>query len=461
MSLSSGSTRGPGNASLKAARQAKRLTQEQAAQELTLLAAQLHAAGTIRHLTAVSPRQYRRWETAAPPWPRADHRVLLEHMFGHPPEALGFTPAFPVGPVQDAVVFAPLASPRDEGPAGGNLDPVDRRTLIAGAAALGLSAVGAADLPWLKTGQSSGRGPSVGAQELELLRATAADLDAIDQRFGGDRLLNLAHANLMWVHQLIEHGTYSEPIAQDLQGIAGQLTISLGWYCYDADRQELARVYYTEGLNNALLAGDTALATRVLSNMARQSIDLGKGREALRFARLAQVHAGDWSAPPRVQALLAVREAQSQATLGDDVSFRAAIKRAWTEFDRGDSDRDPNWVAFLNPAEMTTLEGMGRLRLGQHRQAVQLLDQAAAGQPLEFSRNRSMALGSLAHAAVGAQELDRAVDATHESLHLVESGLSSTRAKRQLVVVRDGLAPYQSSSGRVREVTERLAVNIA
>lgn len=41
---------------------------------------------------AVSVRQVRRWESAAPPWPRPDARRVLAALFGKPIEQLGFVP---------------------------------------------------------------------------------------------------------------------------------------------------------------------------------------------------------------------------------------------------------------------------------------------------------------------------------------------------------------------------------
>ncbi|RCG22761.1 hypothetical protein DQ384_34715 [Sphaerisporangium album] len=454
MSHNQESAREGGNDRLRQARRLKRLTQEAVAHELTDLAERLHAAGELPRRTSISVRQYRRWESMSSRWPHKDHRLLLERFFGQSTAALGFAPHQP----EDR---APLEMSGDRDATGsGNLLPMRRRTVLTTGAALGLMAAAQPGLPWLTTVTPDQESAGPGRQELELLRQSALNLDAIDQRYGGDQLVATARAHLMWIGQLLERDTYPDGIARDLRGIAGQFTISLGWFCYDADQQGSARMHYADGLSAALSVNDNPLATRVLSNMALQSVHLDKGREALKFARLAQVCADEWAAPPRVIALLAVREAQAFAVLGDEPAFQRAIRRAWTAFDLDVTDRDPHWAAFLNPAEMKTLEGAGRLTLGQYAHAVRLLAEAAESQPLEYSRNRVMALGNLAHAAVKADDIDRAVEAVAGSLDLVESGLSSTRAKRRLAEVRDGLTPYRAS-GQVREVTERLIANIA
>ncbi|MBT2478362.1 hypothetical protein [Streptomyces sp. ISL-94] len=329
-----------------------------------------------------------------------------------------------------------------------------REALSAGAAVIGL--------PWLSPSpaRSATSELRVGRDEIELLHATAADLDAIDQQFGGDRLWRTAKMHLSWVHHVIDHGVYNDDIGQELHGIAGQLTTSLGWFCYDAEQQTEARVYFSEALNTAMISGDEPLATRTLSNMARQSVDLDKPREAIRFVRTAERHAALWDAPPRVTALLAIRLAQGYARLGDEMNTSHAIKRAWRASDQGVSDRDPEWTGFLNEAELVCLEGMCRSDLSQHKRAVRLLERSSDLQDIEHSRNRGMCLARLAHAAVQDHDLDRTADAAKESLRLIEGGQSSTRTRRQLALVRDSLTPHQASP-QARDTIDMLTNRIA
>ncbi|MFF3552950.1 hypothetical protein ACFYXL_05985 [Streptomyces tsukubensis] len=279
-----------------------------------------------------------------------------------------------------------------------------------------------------------------------MLQATFADLDAIDQRFGGDRLWRSAKTQLSWVHHVIDHGLYSEDIGQMLQSLAGQLTTSLGWFCYDADQQAEARVYFSEALNTAMISGDYPLVTRTLSNMARQSVDLAKPREAVRFVRTAEQYAIKWDAPPRVTTLLAIRAAQGYARLGDEANVSLSIKKAWRAFDQGLTDRDPDWTVFLNEAELVCLEGMCRADLKQHKRAVRLLDRSAALQDIEHSRNRGMCLARLAQSAVQNRDFEHTADAAREALRLIEGGQSSTRTRRQLATVRDSLGEHKASA---------------
>ena len=96
-----------GNVRLKAARQHAGYGSQQAlADALTRAAPQLG----LGHIE-ISTRQIRRWESAAPPWPRADHQRLLVHVLQLPVEDLGFTPPWEVsvaGPEPAAAARRPL-----------------------------------------------------------------------------------------------------------------------------------------------------------------------------------------------------------------------------------------------------------------------------------------------------------------------------------------------------------------
>jgi hypothetical protein len=55
------------------------------------------AARAVGIRASVSPRQVRRWESARPPWPHPDARMVLQAIFGLPLESLGFTAPYDLG----------------------------------------------------------------------------------------------------------------------------------------------------------------------------------------------------------------------------------------------------------------------------------------------------------------------------------------------------------------------------
>src|ERR1700761_4702170 len=107
-------TRPIGNVRLKAARQHAGYGSQQAlADALTRAAPQLG----LGHIE-ISTRQIRRWESASPPWPRADHQRLLVHVLQLPIEDLGFTAPWEVsvaGPEAAAAARHPLPARHNDG----------------------------------------------------------------------------------------------------------------------------------------------------------------------------------------------------------------------------------------------------------------------------------------------------------------------------------------------------------
>ncbi|MGC5014961.1 hypothetical protein ACLQ2R_29700 [Streptosporangium sp. DT93] len=419
----------------------------------------MRKAGKLSREVRFSARQIRRWESADPPYPRPAHRRVLQEYFKRSPVELGFTPAVPPPDGTTLTAVSRTAAGRHDTRAGA----LSHRRGFAVNAATSTAAVPGPP-PWTAPAASlDSDGPRVGIDEVELLKATARDHDAIDQRLGSEVLWRTAHAHLGLVRYLYEQGTYSDAIGEELTLIAGRLTTSLGWYAYDADRQAEARVHLSEGLNAAMLDDDTSLATRTLTVLARQAIDLGAPREAVRFARSAHRRALTWrtrpyarTAPPRVMALIAIREAHGHAAGGDEAAFESAVKQAWTAFERGTADDDPYWIAFLNEAELTCLEGMARADAHQHRRAVRLLERAGRDQSAEFTRNRGMSLVRLAGATLACGEVDHAVAAGQETMNLMDRGLSSARIRRRLSSLAGDLVAH-AASPPVRDLRARLA----
>ncbi|MFD3618704.1 hypothetical protein ACFWWT_26385 [Streptomyces sp. NPDC058676] len=436
---------------LKRLREHANLTQEEMVDHLTTLAKRLFAERRIGKLPTFTVRQLSKWESKEPPpWPHPDARAVLAAYWKRPVEELGLRPRNAKsdgGPI----VLTPVPLITQEPAAGPLLVATSPAPLTDEAP------------PWLAettTGTDRPGDWRIVPEEVSFLSAAADDNYAIDQQFGANRLWRPTRAHLLWTHHMIDRGIYDDALGQQLHALAGKLTTSLGWFCYDAGLQDKARQYFSEALNAANYTSDDKLASRTLSNMSRQAVDLNKGREAVRFAKLGQRHAELWDAPTRVIALLAIREAQGYARLGDTLNCEAAIKRAWKEWERGGDERDPDWALFLNLAELTCLEGMCRLDLGQTARAQALLARSEAMQDAAHSRNRGMCLGRLSVAAVENGDVDHGLAAATEALRLVESGMSSTRTAAQLKIVHNGMLPHQRARG-VGDLLEQIRAHVA
>ncbi|MEV7930457.1 tetratricopeptide repeat protein [Kitasatospora sp. NPDC088779] len=387
----------------------------------------------------VTARSWKRWESPNPGLPTTDALEALTATFNATYEELGF-----VAPLDLRSAGVELAR-------GVMIPPVNRREVLAAGTA---AAIGA--LPWLSS-PSGGRSLDpirVGDEEIDDLRRSLSELDALDQRFGGDLLWRGAQHTLYYITDLLERGVFTEGVGDELHAISGSLTTSIGWFCYDAGRTGEAAAHWERALNTALLSDDDPLIVRTLSVMARQAVDLGHPRAAVRYAQRAGKYVGAW-APARVQSLLAVREAQGYAAMGDTTSVNDALLRAWRAFERGTTDYDPQWAQFLNEAELVCLEGMCRNDLGDHEQAVNLLSRSAQLQDTAHDRNRGMCLVRLSGAALHAGDLDQSIDAAEQSIRMIGSGMTSRRNKQVLLGIASGLNRYDNDP-RARHTIERI-----
>ena len=188
-------------------------------------------------------------------------------------------------------------------------------------------------------------------------------------------------------------------------------------------------------------AGDVVLAVHVLTNqsmlyaeMAHTGPSREPARQALRLAFQAQEE-GRYIPMARLHALIALRHASAASLLGDKAAFQAAIIQARHELDRGPRDSDPpEWLRFVDETEITGVEAMGYLNLGDARRSARLYRQVlAAGLS---TRNRASYGAGLADALLKQGARQDAVAAAAEVLPALEGGVTSMRCLNRLRIVR-------------------------
>jgi hypothetical protein len=200
--------------------------------------------------------------------------------------------------------------------------------------------------------------------------ACTNSLYARDRSVGGTVLLPLAMQQWRRV-RLAARDPGGGETAGHLLAAAGELALCTGWIAMDGGRPSLARSLYEEASELAAGSGDAVLVVHVLTNQSMLHAELaraGQGREparqALRLAFQAQDE-GRYLPIPRLHALIALRHASAASLLGDNAAFQAAIARARSELDRGPRDgKPPEWLRFVDHAEITGVEARGWLNLG-------------------------------------------------------------------------------------------------
>ncbi|WP_221315653.1 helix-turn-helix domain-containing protein [Sphaerisporangium krabiense] len=274
----------PINVLLRAARQRRNLTQEDAAERLSRLAEQMHAAGELPRRTSISARQYRRWESSSGnSWPHKSHRVVLERFYGLSSAELGFISpkgetTTPIdSTVQQVTDFATWLETTNVG--AGTLSHLDSKIRR-----IAREAVHGAPLPCF-------------AQADDLLRRSL---------------------------RLITEGRQYLPQTRELYVITGKLCAVMSWLSSDLGKIADADAYGHTGAVVAEQAGDASLIALVLSAQSKAAFWEGRYAEAGEYAERGYAVAARDSA----RVLLACQQADAWQALGDVARAKQALTLA-------------------------------------------------------------------------------------------------------------------------------------
>ncbi len=225
----------------------------------------------------------------------------------------------------------------------------------------------------------------------------------------------------------------------------------MGWLAHDSNRLAEARSFYSEALATARMADDGALEAHVFCNSAFLARDAGRPREALRAAQAGQSAARHLDSD-RLLSLLAMREAGAWALMRDRAGCERALGRAYTLFDRGESESDPEWMSFYGEAEIAGLESQCWSALGDWGRAGERAGRAMELQEPHFVRNRALYTAELAHNRLGLGDLAGAGSHGYAAVHL----LGEVRSARIRAMLADTAGRLRGHAA-VPEVGEFLA----
>ncbi|MDX6315765.1 MAG: hypothetical protein QOF44_5229 [Streptomyces sp.] len=318
-----------------------------------------------------------------------------------------------------------------------------RRAFMTGGPAAAVATTLALGAPTLAQAAPAHR---VGRTEVRAVEEAVRTIRLHDDRYGADGLYQQAGQSLRTAYRLLDEGSYSQSVADDLQAGAGELAISVGWLAHDSGRFADARSYYAEALATARMAGDPALEAHAFCNAAFLARDAGRPREAVRAAQAAQ-QAARRLGSPRLLSLLALREAGGRAGLGDRTGCERALIRAQSLFGRGATDADPEWMSFFGEAELAGLEAQSWAALGDHRRAAEQARRAVGLQDPHFARNTALYGAELTGDLAAAGRPDEAAAAGSRVLDLLGSRVHSTRIRSMLDGAARAMRPYRREAG--------------
>ncbi|HET9256369.1 MAG TPA: hypothetical protein VFO16_14380 [Pseudonocardiaceae bacterium] len=177
----------------------------------------------------------------------------------------------------------------------------------------------------------------------------------------------------------------------------------------DGGRYGEAQRIYLDGVSAARCADDRPLAAQLLSSLSYQIADMGHLHDAAVLARSAVKGVGD--ASPIVRALLWERVAWTSARSRDDAATRRAQDAVDNAYEQRSSGvAEPEWVYWLNRAEIDVMAGRRTIELGDSHAAEPLFTNAIASYPADHAREVALYLSWLAEAYARAGIVDAARD---------------------------------------------------
>ncbi|AXI77302.1 transcriptional regulator [Peterkaempfera bronchialis] len=410
-------SRPAGNTQLKAARQAAGFTSQQAlADAMTGAALDLGLHGF-----QVSVRQVRRWESASPPWPQADHQRLLSHVLRLPIKDLGFR------------------APWDSKPAG------DVRTAPEG---VHVVTALAASLP-RPTSSAVLRPPSTGT-----------DYAAI----------TTAHRRLYWtvqpaqLHQaIVEHANLGTKLLAETSGnarrvlaaaLAESLLLAARIEFFDLRQADQADTTLIRALQAAGEADDALLGAAVLAHAAFVPGWAGRKDEAEERMVAARTYARRGPASAEFLAWLNAVEAECLTRCGDYRGALRLLARAEEALAADGEHSSPSWMDWFSPARLAAFKGNTQLKAGHLSQARATLRQVLADLPPDMGKQRAVVLADLAAVEATDQNLEQACKLAGEALDQLAATWYATGMER-IRDLRRSLAPWQDMAA-VRALDDRL-----
>ncbi|MFB1042947.1 sporulation protein [Streptomyces chrestomyceticus] len=248
----------------------------------------------------------------------------------------------------------------------------------------------------------------VGMRDVAAIRAAAGFFMQLDFRFGG------GHAHKAFRHYFREDvlpllgACYTAKVGEALFKAASQMSQMLAWSAYDIGSHPLADRYLLSTLRLTQVTGDRMMGSRVLANLSHQANYLGKARRALTLAR-ASVEGGKAGSTPRAMALFCAHEARALATVQDRKGAARAMSEAERFFERAGSATDPEWLAYMDEAELNGEFCHCFRDLGHGAEAVRFAERAVALTDPRYARTLGFCRMVLAQSQLLNGDLEAAV----------------------------------------------------
>ncbi|MFD9796050.1 sporulation protein [Streptomyces sp. NPDC059070] len=300
----------------------------------------------------------------------------------------------------------------------------------------------------------------VGMRDVAAIRAAGDAFMRLDFQFGGGHGHKALRVYFREEVLPLLSASFSAKVGASLYDAATDIAQLLAWTAYDTGDHALANRYMLSTLRLTQVTGDRMMGARILTNMSHQANYLGQAPLAVRLAR-ASVEGGRGQATPRAMALFSCHEARALSTAHDHKGAAHAMNEAERFFERAESVTDPEWLSYMDEAELVGEFCHCFRDLKQGREAVLFAERAVALTDPKYARTLGFCRMVLAQSQLLNGELEAAADTASQA---VEGGdaLQSARFQRYVadfqreISGHTGIPAVEQFNEQVREAMARL-----
>ncbi len=276
-------------------------------------------------------------------------------------------------------------------------------------------------------------GRQVGTGLVEALEARVVELRHLDDTVSSSHMLPVITKELKAATALTRNAAYADATGRRLFTAVGELAQLAGWVASDAGQYAQAKQLYLSGVSATEVIGDRVLGAQLLSSLSYQIANIGRRDDAFLVARSAVK--GATGATPVVRALLLERYAWAAARLRDGDTVRRVLDAVDDAYEqRADGICEPEWVYWLNRAEIDVMAARCAIELGAPTQAEPLLIRALGGYNSNHVREVALYQTWLAESYAKTGDLD-AARATLGQAQAAAERVDSARLLRRVVAV--------------------------
>jgi transcriptional regulator with XRE-family HTH domain len=323
----------------------------------------------------------------------------------------------------------------------GHLSEMRRRSFHAAIGALTMG--GHLGEPFQRLLDSTGRpltpAPPSTIDVAHLTRLSRA-IAALDLRYGGGLVSQLAKALLRWAVPMLDIIDVNEEVRRRAHTAIGELAHRAGWAAFDVAAHEPARTLFRLALYAAVRGDDINLRAHVLADVAAQHSSLGYHHDALEVLRLAE---GDDRVARTVRMVVQGVKARTCAALGDVHACRRAVDAAERAHASADST-ERGWIGALgDPALLSAITGHAVATLAERtgtesdrKDASERLTNAIDSLDSDtHARAQALCVARLAVLHLSAGDLDQAARWSRLTVDRA-SGIRSARLDNALAAIR-------------------------